>query len=375
MKSINSKYLLILTIAMFSCKSDYAADKDLQTEMNTQQIDIGAVTNTQLANDNYVYFEDTDKSLGMVASRIKLPKGWKRSNAQGFAFEGPNNMRIGNLQNSKNFFYTEDYNMAASYQMAGVQNLAPYSMDQIIQEFFMPYASQNGMRLVKTSILNKPAEKQKAFMESLFKSEPTRVQVDAVGVEWADNNNKKYYTVLRRVIYYRSNQLSWYFNNQHVESPAALFSQAKQIHLDGIMSEEFNLEYIHVRNKQAAQKSRQMYQESQARLAAMRLNTTNSSYNKSVGDTYSEILDINHSGYLKNSNIQYGGHKKSVNMIAGQTVIGNHNTGEHFNVQSGSKYYWVNQDGKYIGTDNINYDPRMDKRINNVEWSKFNIEN
>lgn len=169
--------------------------------------------------------------------------------------------------------------------------------------------------------------------------------------------------------------MSWTFNNQHIESATKDAAEAKKILIDAIMSEEFNTEWLHTVNAISAKRSNQMYQAHQARMATLNLNSTNSSYNKSIGDTYSDILDINHSGYLNNSNIQQAGHNKTVRMIAGQNIISNNTTGERYNVQSGSKYYWVNQNGKYIGTDNINYDPRMDKKINNMQWSQFNIEN
>ena len=90
---------------------------------------------------------------------------------------------------------------------------------------------------------------------------------------------------------------------------------------------------------------------------------------------YSEISDISHAGYLKRSDINNAGHSKSVNMIGERTVIANHETNEHYNVQSGNKYYWVNNNGEYFGTDNSLYDPRIDNKINGSEWVKFEKEN
>jgi len=381
MKTLKLTYLFAFTIVLVSCKNEFgsqdtinAAEGDYQYADTAQLVNVAQNRKAKKATDPFDYFDDLDKTNGMVASRIKLPKGWKRSKTEGYAFEGPGQMRIGDVQMSPNFYYTWDSNMQYSYQLNGVHNTYPLELEQIVEEYFTPYAEQSGMRLVSTHQHKEIAEKYQAFLESNFRSAPTQIMVDCVGLEWVDANNKKYYTILRRVISKRQNQLSWSFNNQHIESPSNEFGKAKKIHLDGIMSEEYNLEWLHLKNQQAAAKSNQQYREHQARMASLRLNSTSSSYNKSVGDTYSEILDINHNGYLKNSNIQYGGHQKTVNMIGEQVLIGNHGTGEHYKVASGSKYYWVNQNGKYIGTDNINFDPRADKRINNVQWSKFNVE-
>lgn len=385
MKTNSTKYLLLVLITMFSCKIDYASDNNKGAEVkeakfenseamsNYQKTDVAVVQNTA-KTDPYKYFEDIDKNLGMVASRIKLPKDWERSQQQDYAFEGSKNMRIGMVQFANNQYYTDNYDMLYVFQQQGKQNIYPYEMDQIIQEFYQPNAQQHGMRMVSKTPLPQIGKKYQSFLEANFHSQPTMISVDAVGLEW-EGNGQTYYTVIRRVIKQTQYQVSWTFNNQHIESATKDAAEAKKILIDAIMSEEFNTEWLHRVNAISAKRSNQMYQAHQARMATLNLNSTNSSYNKSIGDTYSDILDINHSGYLNNSNIQQAGHNKTVRMIAGQNIISNNTTGERYNVQSGSKYYWVNQNGKYIGTDNINYDPRMDKKINNMQWSQFNIEN
>lgn len=95
------------------------------------------------------------------------------------------------------------------------------------------------------------------------------------------------------------------------------------------------------------------------------------SLDKSTGVVYSEILDYNHAGYLKRSDMNSAGHTNNLNAKNDRVVIVNSITGENYNVQAGSKFYWVNSDGKYFGTDNLLYDPRTDNRINNRDWVPF----
>src|SRR5690554_8191283 len=71
---------------------------------------------------------------------------------------------------------------------------------------------------------------------------------------------------------------------------------------------------------------------------------------RSLGNTFSEILDINHSGYLNRSNMVDAGHVNTINMIGQQTIISNSGTGERYKVEDNSRYYWVNKKGEYIGT-------------------------
>jgi len=96
---------------------------------------------------------------------------------------------------------------------------------------------------------------------------------------------------------------------------------------------------------------------------------------KSVGDTYSDILDISHQGYLSRDSINSGGHSHSVNAIQNTTLIGSNSTGEHYSVDRNNSYYWVNGDGKYIGTDNPLFDPRTNPVTREESWSKFHKEN
>lgn len=57
--------------------------------------------------------------------------------------------------------------------------------------------------------------------------------------------------------------------------------------------------------------------------------------------------------------------------IQGTTMIANANTREAYQVPSGSKHYWVNTRGEYIGTDNSLLDPRSDSRLNSTDWTRF----
>ncbi|HBM82497.1 MAG TPA: hypothetical protein DD459_02415, partial [Halieaceae bacterium] len=63
--------------------------------------------------------------------------------------------------------------------------------------------------------------------------------------------------------------------------------------------------------------------------------------------------------------------QRTINAIGDRTVIANPETGNRYNVQSGSNQYWVNQDERYLGSDNPNYDPRLDPGMNQQEWIEY----
>ncbi|MHA7843886.1 MAG: hypothetical protein ACX93I_11235 [Winogradskyella sp.] len=386
MKVIAIKILSVLLLLCFSCKgeqqnpniNDFANGDTIEVEndviepQNRKQ----DVTEPKTHTGNYQYFENFDPSVNMVSGRVTLPKGWKRlKNDKQYQYEGPNDMKIGRIQMSNLYSYTEDYGMLQTYQMSGTPNQYPMSINQIVETFFMPYANENNLKFIGSFSLPKVAEKSKAFLDLNFKSQPTQIETESAGLEWQDDKGRKYLTILRKTIYKTYNQLSWGFLNQHIESPASKYEDAKKIFINMTLSEQHNTDWLYRKNQIAAQKANQQFRAHQARMDAIKLNSSNSGFSSSVVNTYSDILDISHSGYLKRSNMTSHDQSRTVNMIGERNIISNHNTGEHYNVQAGSKYYWVNNNGKYFGTDNPNYDPRIDQRINQTEWSQFNIEN
>ncbi|MAK35148.1 MAG: hypothetical protein CMC15_03105, partial [Flavobacteriaceae bacterium] len=164
----------------------------------------------------------------------------------------------------------------------------------------------------------------------------------------------------------------WNFFGQYLQATSADFSEAKKAFLYGLENTQYNQQWIATRNQNDMNRANVSYAAHQKRMAAIQARGNAS---MALSKTYSEISDISHAGYLKRSNINSAGHSKTINTIAENTVIANHGTGEHYTVPSGSNYYWVNNRGEYFGTNNINYDPRIDQQINDSEWTKFEVEN
>lgn len=317
------------------------------------------------------YFEFPDRSTGLVSNRTPYPSNWKKSKQAGFSFEGPNGIKISNPQLLK-FQYTQNQEMAWMMQQQGQQNTPPMHIDQIIEQIFMPVARQTNRTLTKTYELPKIAEKNLNFLNVLFVSVPTQREVKSYGLEWEDDQGLSYLSLLSVNQSYTQYATDWNISTEYIVAQNKDFQQAKADFLYGKLNNEINPQWLYAVNSRDAQRAGMSYQAHRARMDAItvRGNTT-----KSVGDIYSEISDITHNGYLKRSNMTNHGQRKTVNMIGERTVIANHNTGEHYNVPDGSKYYWVGNDGSYFGTDNANYDPRTNQQINNVDWTRFEKEN
>ena len=175
----------------------------------------------------------------------------------------------------------------------------------------------------------------------------------------------------------------WTLQSTELEAPEAYFKDAKEAYIFGLANTQLNMQWQQAKNMELLKSIRnnnQFWENAtrQSRIAHnQRMAAIESRGNtaRSIGNTYSDILDISHAGYLKRNDMNNAGHSKTINMIGERSVISSMATGERYNVKAGSKYYWVNNDGAYIATDNSFYDPRIDKRINQTEWSQFQIEN
>lgn len=361
--------LLLLLVFFYSSTSCSNPSKNIDMRQSQNQSAENKVSKIQSNQENngIKYFEMVGESSGMVEIYVPLPASWEKSKQEGFLYEGPNKIRVSAAFNSL-FQFTNNQELLWMWQQQGIQNVPPMPLEQIIEKFFKPVAEQTGRTLTKTYPLPELANTMDLFYSQLFVSVPTQREVNAYGLEWKDNKGMSYVTALTINISYSQISSTWFFTGQYLQAPNEYFEEAKKSFLYGLTHTEANPEWVLAVYKRDAERAGKAYQ---AHLGRMAIINSRNNTGRSVGDVYSEILDINHAGFLKRSDINGAGHNNTINTIGERTVILNNNTGERYNVQAGSKYYWVNSEGKYFGTDNSLYDPRTDKRLNDSEWVPF----
>ncbi len=382
--------LVSVTIFLSSCVmgtskleetiNEVAYDKQDISNKTTLSRKIGVKTQ-QEKSTKFQYVKDAKS--GMIQYRMPLPADWlihQEPNAQYF-ITGPNNVRV-NKTESMTFAYSNDPYTQQTLQMAGQQIVPVYSLEQVVQQFIQPAAHAEGYSFIKSY----PLPKVEAFWQRFSAGMPqtgSQRQYKTLGTEWKDSNGNQSFIIILQNIITKNQIVHWTLQTTELEAPQAYFEKATKAYLHGAANTEINPQWQQMMNGKLmgqiqqneqfwAMKSAESAQAHQQRMAAINARGNASS---SIAKTYSEISDISHAGYLKRSDINNAGHSKSVNMIGERTVIANHETNEHYNVQSGNKYYWVNNNGEYFGTDNSLYDPRIDNKINGSEWVKFEKEN
>lgn len=336
--------------------------------------------------DQLEYIEYLDPQLGIAQLRAPFPKGWRyddNPNDQ-LLLIGPHGTECYQTSSGQ-FLYSDDPSARQSAQMGGAR-VAPFMpLSRYVEQQFAPYMGQRGYKLTRQF----PLPKVIHFMEKVAAGMPqglSKKQFDALGAEWERNDGSRAYTQLTQTLLVpQSNQqqpfISWEVSALELYAARDQFESAKDALIHASENTELNPRWQIAKNQDLLAKIRasDQYWDERTRESHMqhigRMNAilARSEANSSVAKINSDILDISHAGYLKRSDMVSAGQARSVNLISGQSVITNPNTGEFYQVDSGSNHYWVNAEGKYFRTDNSLYDPRTDNQISNQQWERFEV--
>lgn len=370
---------LLLASCMFSSSGNNQTDY--------KSLSLAMVDNSQTINNNTLEYNNIyDHSNGMVICQIPLPKNWNFNSKKDaeFTVTAANNIKVAKTE-SQNYAYANDSFSLQSLQKMQSQDLiiSPVeSLSNILQNYVIPSAQSQGYTLINSYKLPNVSKFWNRFESGMLNTGSKR-HYNLLGTDWKDNNGNMSFIVFRQSIIQKGNFVYWTLQSTELEAPSAHFEAAKEAYIFGLANTRLNMKWQQYKNNELLRNirnnnafwenaTRQSRNAHNQRMAAIQARGNNS---RTIGDTYSDILDINHSGYLKRNDMNNSGQSRTINMIGERSTISSMATGERYNVEAGSKHYWVNTNGEYFGTDNSFYDPRIDERVNNTEWTQFEIEN
>lgn len=385
MNKLNIFFSGIAVALLFACGNGNTQESENQANATNSGNGTSSVQQMLEKSMNGVeatkYHEYVDPNNGLVQTRYPIPKSWKVNSTQNPIYiEGPNNLKIYKTE-VNNYVWSNDPMMQQTMQMSGKILAQPLNNQQILNQYVRPNAESQGYNYLKSYKLPELS----GLMERLIVAMPntgTQRLVEALGTEWKTPQGKKSLIVLLRYQIVQQQSIIWSLQTTEMETDPAYFEEAKNAYVYSWANAQLNPQWIQHMNGQLMgnmQKNNDFWAKASAQSSAahrQRMNAiaARSATAQSVGNTYSDILDISHKGYLNRSNINSAGHDKSVQAITQSTLIGNHETGEHYEVPSGANFYWVSEDGFYVGTNNALLDPNSDNRLNDKNWTKFASE-
>lgn len=323
-----------------------------------------------------------DPRTGMVQALTPYPADWtitQLPNGQ-TSIEGPGGIRI-HPTKSLEFAWSDDPFARQTATQMGKAVAPPAALEQIVEQNLRPAAAQQGDELVRSY----PLPEFEAFLRRLdagMVKTGSHRQFLSLGTDWTDGRTRRSFVSVVRMTVQQGAMTIWILQTTRLEAPEELFAKAKADFLYAVGNTHINPQWLQAANGQVVHdiKSHQqlasemMEQSRQAHQRRMATIHSQGSPATSVGATYGDILDISHQGYLKRDDIQSGGHQHQVDAIGGRSVIANHETGEHYGVPSGASQYWVRDDAYYLGTDDILFDPNLNPKMNQHQWTRFVVE-
>ena len=283
---------------------------------------------------------------GMESGRIPLPAAWKLQSNAWITPDG------GQVQ-------SQPGGMFMSHQRQ------VNSIDQIIREDLLPQLQQRGHQILGTSDLPAIARKDQQMYAQYWKVTPTQDHHAAKAIDYRNSNGDLGLLVvhftLSRSEY--GNFANYYL--QVMETGAARFEQSKRELLYGLANMESNPQYIAAHNRREQQKSQASWSAHNSR---MQSNQQSFDRFQQTQRTLSEVGDIYHEGYMNRSRMNDAGHERTIDGIRGEQAGVNPYGGQQVKVESGYKYYYMNQYGEYIGSNDEFSNPATDPRVNNQQW-------
>jgi len=316
-----------------------------QGAINAQPV----ANNGQGGNGEIIMHTSVDPKTGKPSGYIPLPSNWKVTNK---GWMGPGNTVV---QAQKGGSYS---------QMQRQIN----SIDQIIQQDLLPWLQKGGYQVLNTASLPEIAQNDKLMFSKYWSAMPVQNHHDSKGIEYKDTRGYKGMVIVHFTLS-RSQYGSFAHYYMHVlHAPAKQYESSKKHVIYALANMKQDPQAVAAHNQREQQKSNASWT---AHNQKMRTNQQNFNNWQKSQQTLSEVSDIYHEGWKKRNAMNNAGHEKSINGIWERQNMNNPYGGGQTTVQQGYKYYYINQNGQYFGTNNANYNPNTDPNMNHTNWRRM----
>ena len=287
-----------------------------------------------------------DPKTGMVTNYMPLPATWKITTK---GMQGPKGTTAGTAPGGP-------LPQGRNYSIDDVINT---KVDQLIRQY-------NAQKL---NVINLPevARNDQKMNNQYWSVAPVQKTSQVKGVEVKNTNGR-----LGLIVVHLMNSRSQFGNNSYyymhiMEATPDVYEQAKAEFLYGLANMTHDKKYLAYYNQQEQQKSNASWANHNAK---MKRNQANFDAWQKTQQTNSDILDIQHEGWKRRNAMNDAGHAKTIDGVWEREAVTNPYSGQQTHVQSGYKYYYMNQFGEYIGSNDEFYNPAQDPNLNHLEWQQ-----
>lgn len=376
---MNTKYLLLAASIFFaSCNNNTNGQKGTDTN-NAQGTNVNAAGNDAqgtagtaangTGNWEKLEMRQFKDNKGALIVEMPFPNGWETKAARNGepSITGPNGVKVIDYP-LKNYLYVSDPQMQQLYYQTG-QQLRPWpGLDEVVQQDIKQWGESQGWQFVSYKEYPEVAKVDQWYSDQLYKAVPTQTKTIAVGSEWKKADGQPYFTITHINISNSAGMQTWYFFSSGLEAESNAFEKAKNQFVFSLANARYALEPIMAYNESEAQKAGQSWAAFNKRMAQNQANFE--AQQRAHVNKTNAINESIMENWRQNNASSDKQQEQFINTINEQTKVSD-GSGNQYKVASHSNYYWMNNDGKYFGTDIQNYNPNLDENMNNQNWQEL----
>ncbi len=295
-----------------------------------------------------------DPQSGTIAGYLPLPADWQVTSHK---WIGPENTSV-------------ELRMGGSFSSMQRQ---VNSIDQILREDLLPQIQQLGARVDNIIDLPEIARNNQKIYAQYWKAMPSQEHHQVKGLELTDpNTGSKGFVVVHFMLSVSQYGNYAFYQMNVMEAKNHRYEQDKKAVIYALANMQPNPQAIAAHNQREQQKSNASWAAHNSR---MRQNQANFDAFQQTQQTYSDISDMSHESWQRRNQMNNAGHDKTINGVWDREAMVNPYSGGQMNVESGYKYYYMNQNGQYFGTNDEFYNPTQDPQMNHMQWRKVQKPN
>ena len=362
---------LLMTI-IASCSSGDSSEQETDEGTETGTTTQATERNFSGKNSNWaklVAVENRDAN-GNLVSTIPLPSNWKIHNSrqQGDpTFTGPDGIVVKDYP-LQMFNYPFDQNTQYIYSQSGQQVRDFPGVEQVIQQDLIPVCRNQGLSFIKYYELPEVSRIEKWYSDQLFQAVPMDKKTFAIGTDWQTADGNPYFLLVHFSISTTAQLRMWSYFVSSLEADKDVFEKAKKQLLFSISNAHYELEPIMAYNRSEAEKAGRSWAQFNARMAQNQANFE-ASQRAHINKT-NAINDAIMSGWHERNAASDRMQEQRIDGIYERTNVVDE-SGQKYKVESGYNQYWMNNDGEYISTDKVDYNPNLDDNMNDQKWQEL----
>ncbi len=310
-------------------------------------------------------------SQGTLYVELPLPATWKvirNPQKDQPTIVGPNGIKVFFFPN-RSFLFPNDPSLRQAYLRSGQAMRAMPGIAPLVQQDLVPWCASMGLRLLQYDEIPELTKIDQWYQDQLFQAVPGPTKRRVIGSDWENANGDPHFMLTHLTVGETAALQVWGYNCTGMQSVKAHYPAAKKQLIFALANARYNPEHITAFNRSEAQKAGKSWAQFNQRMAKNQ--AAFEAHQRAHVNRSNAINDAIMSGWRARNAASDKAHEQFIDTINEKTNVVDPSTGQRMKVDSGSNHYWMNRDGKYIGTDQPTYDPNLDEGLNKQNWQKL----